>query len=571
LIEAVRIELEKISGSCAPERCEVDPAFLFLIIDSRRVLQIDRLGSFTICLEGWFAEVMVEMRCLSMKKIYAVGLILILGFVAESLAKDLSAQKVIDRYRKAAGGKALNRIKSTAMTGRVKTAEGIEGNFSLRASAPDRLRIDIEVADFKVSECYNGKSAWRVDWRGLRTMLGVEAKRLRLESLIANTRLSELSRNRVILKPSSKINIEGRDLYLIELTKDDASVKLFFDAASWLLVRKEKESSEGKEEISLSDYRAVDGVMEPHSLRIKNGAKEFFVSIDRIDHNSVAEETAFHYPRIEGSKPLPDVETLLKAIYANQERIEELIDQYTFRSTEIERKLDGNGKVKETETRAYEVTTVSGREVRRLISVNGKELSAQEKEKEDRRIQKEVEQIIKEREKELAKKEKSGGEEKSEDGITILDIIRISEITSVRREVFRGYEVIAFDYEPRKGFKPKSRIENLASKLAGTIWVDEKAQQIVRLEARLIDSFKIGGGLLASVSPSTAIVFEQEKIGNEVWLPSYADMNFSARIMLFAKFNRSFERRYSDYRKVQVDSTYQISNPKENKKPEGKP
>ncbi len=506
-----------------------------------------------------------------MKKLFAAVLILVFGFVAQSAVKEPSAQKIVDRYRKAAGGKALNRVRNTVMTGRIKTPEGVEGRFSFRASAPDRLRIDIESGDFKSSECYNGKSAWRLDSRGLRTLLGVESKRMRLESLIANSRLNELSKNRIILKPASKLNIDGRDLYSIELFKDDASVKLFFDSASWLLIGKETESSEGKEEIFFSDYRPIDGVMEPHSLKIKNGSKEFLVTIDRVDHKSVAEETAFHYPKIEGSKPLPDVESLLKAIVANQERIEELVDQYTFRSTEIERKLDGSSKVKETETRYYEVTTISGRVVKRLISVNGKELSSQEKEKEDRRIQKEVEQIIKEREKELAKKEKSEGEEKSEDRITMLDIIRISEITSVRREVFRGYEVIAFDYEPRKGFKPKSRVENLASKLAGTIWVDEKAQQIVRLEARLIDSFKIGGGLLASVSPSTAIVFEQEKIGNEVWLPSYADMNFSARIMLFAKFNRSFERRYSDYKKVQVDSTYRISNPSENKKPEGKP
>lgn len=502
-----------------------------------------------------------------MKKFFAVVLILLSGFVIESMAKELSAQKIVDRYRKAAGGKALNRVRSTMMTGRIKTSEGVEGRFSLRASAPDRFRIDIDEGDFKSSECYNGKSAWRVDSRGLRTLLGVESKRLRLESLIVNGRLSELSRNKIILKPASKLNIDGRDVYSIELVRDDAGVKLFFDAATWLLIRKEKENSEGKEETLFSDYRPVDGVMEPHSLMIRNGSKEFLISIDRVAHNSVADETAFHYPRVEGSKPLPDVEALLRAIVANQERIEELVDQYTFRSTEIERKLDGSGKVKETETRDYEVTTISGRVVKRLISIDGKELSPQEQEKEDRRIQKEVEQIVKEREKELAKKEKSGGDEKSEDRITMLDIIRISEITSVRREVFRGYEVIAFDYEPRKGFKPRNRAENLASKLAGTIWVDEKAQQIVRLEARLIDSFKIGGGLLASVSPSTAIVFEQEKIGGEVWLPSYADMNFSARIMLFAKFNRSFERRYSDYRKVQVDSTYQISNPRENKKP----
>jgi hypothetical protein len=81
------------------------------------------------------------------------------------------------------------------------------------------------------------------------------------------------------------------------------------------------------------------------------------------------------------------------------------------------------------------------------------------------------------------------------------------------------------------------------------------------LEARLTDSFKIGGGVLASISPSTAFVFEQEKIGDEVWLPSLMEANLSARLMLLAKFNRSMERRYSEYKKYQIDSRYELTKP----------
>src|SRR5205085_7883705 len=87
---------------------------------------------------------------------------------------------------------------------------------------------------------------------------------------------------------------------------------------------------------------------------------------------------------------------------------------------------------------------------------------------------------------------------------TILGILRLSEVTSVRREMFRGFEVIAFDFEPKKGVKTKSRIEAIVNKLAGTMWIDEDAKQIVRLEARFTDSFKMDGGLLASIAPSTA-------------------------------------------------------------------
>ena len=243
-------------------------------------------------------------------------------------------------------------------------------------------------------------------------------------------------------------------------------------------------------------------------------------------------------------------------------------ERYSFRASETERKLEKDGRVKETETKVYDVTPVAGEFVERLISVNGKELTPAEREKEDRRVQKDVEDAIKRREKRLKKEEQArerGEKEEDDDHITILDFLRISEVTSVRREVFRGHEVIAFDFEPRKGFKPKTRAETIASKLAGTTWVDENARQIVRLEARLTNSFKMGGGLLASISPSSAFAFEQEKVGDEVWLPSYGEANISARIMLFAKFNRSMERRYSDYKKYQIDSDYELAKPKETK------
>jgi hypothetical protein len=411
----------------------------------------------------------------------------------------------------------------------------------------------------------------------LRTLLGPEAKRLRLESLIANTRLRDLSRNRLAAKAPVKVSIDGRDAWAIEIVRDDARAKLYFDAATGLVMRLERERSDGIEEISYTDYKKIDGVMEPFAIRIKSGATDLAVTVDRVEHNRSVNQAEFRHPEIEGARPLPNLEVLMKAITSNQERIEELVDRYTFRQTQTERKEEKNGELKNGDTRVFEVTPVYGRPVRRLISVNGKDLSPSEREKEDRQVQNRVEDLIKEHEKEKkreAKKEaearKSGkarDEEDDDDDVTLLDFLRISEITSVRREMFRGYEVIAFDFEPRKGFKPRTRDENLVNKLAGTMWVDEDARQIARIEARLTDSFKMGGGLLASISPSSAFVIEQEKIGDEVWLPSYNEINLSARVFLFAKLKRNYVTRYSDYRKYQIDDKYELEKPKETTKP----
>jgi hypothetical protein len=505
-----------------------------------------------------------------MKRFFALVIILV-SLAGQSLAADNPANKIIERYRKASGGKAVKRIKSTLMTGTVKNAEGAGGRFSYQTMTPESMRIEIESGGARMAECYNGKSAWRMDERGLRTLLGDEAKRLRLEALLANSRLVDLWRNRITPQLAGKSTIDGREVNAIYFIKDNVRAKLYFDAASNLILKQERETGGGVEEILFGDYRAIDGVMEPFSIKIKRGASEISVAVDRLEHNRPLDATAFRYPQSEGARPLPDLESLLKAVIANQEKVEQLQERYTFRQTAIERKQDKDGGMRDGETKVYEVTPVGDRFVRRLVSVNGKELSASEKEKEDRRVQKVVEDLIKKREKALEKKERArarGEDEEDEDDLTILDFLRISEITSVRREVFRGHEVIAFDFEPRKSFKPKNRGESLASKLAGTMWVDETAQQIARLEARLTNSFKIGGGLLASISPSSAVVFEQEKVGDEVWLPSYSEINFSARVMLFSKLNRNFVHRNSDYKKYQIDSRYDLAKPKESSKPD---
>jgi hypothetical protein len=504
-----------------------------------------------------------------MRRLLPRALLAILALCISALGADKSATKIIDRYKKASGGDAVNRVKSTLMTGLLKTSDNLTGRFNYQTASPNSLRIDLDVGGARTSECYNGKSAWRTDGRGLRTLLGDEAKRLRLESLVANNRLRRLQQTRIIPQLAGNTTIDSRDANAIELANNGVRVKLFFDAATGLILKREREAAEGTEEVFYSDYRAIDGVMEPFSIKIKRGASELVIAVEKVEHNRTTDFATFRYPQVEGARPLPDLETLMKSIIANQEKVEELREHYTCRMTEIERKLDGDGRVKSSETKIYEVTPIGDNSVERLLSVNGKDLSASEQEKEDKRVQKEVEETIKQNEKEKQKKEQRRAREKEkgedDDDITILAFLRISDITSVRRETFRGHEVIAFDFEPRKGFKAKNRAEEIINKLAGTIWVDEAAQQIARLEARLTDSFKIGGGMLASIGASTAFAFEQEKVDGELWLPSFGEANISARVMLLAKFNRSMERRYTDYKKYQIDSKYDLAKPKENK------
>jgi len=470
---------------------------------------------------------------------------------------------IIKSYRKALGGKALKHVKSTYMEGTLETTDGVTGTFVCRLSEPDLIRIDMEAGDVKLSECFNGKSGWRLKSGELSTLRGERAKHLRFRAVLANTRLKDLSRFR-ILTERGVINtkIDGKPVIALRFKMEGIRQTLYFDSDNKYLIRQRWKTENSTGEIFYSDYRKIDGVLEPFSMRIINGSVDYKVILHKVTHNSVPTKDAFDFPRIEGDRPLPDLAMFLKTLGDNQEIIQQRQEQYTFIKTVTDQDLNKNAIVTETETRTYDVTPVFGTFVDRLIRINGTDLSESKQKKVDKKVKKEVEKILKEHQKKKAEEAKGKRKDSRKGGeLTIADFLRVSKVSSMRRETFRSQKMIVFDFEPRQGYKPRNRNEDIVNKLAGVMWIDEEEKQVVRLEARLTDKFKIGMGLLASVSPSSAFIFEQDRIANEVWLPSYEEINVYAKALLFIKINKRITTTYGKYDKLKVESTYQLAKP----------
>src|SRR5262249_689522 len=153
-----------------------------------------------------------------------------------------------------------------------------------------------------------------------------------------------------------------------------------------------------------------------------------------------------------------------------------------------------------------------------LVKKNGKPVTKDEEEKETKRLEKRIKDIDDQKRKEEEKKRKRDekaakeGKAESDDDAdpNLSSFLRICDFVNPRRERFRNRDVIVFDFQPREGIKAKNLGESLIQKLIGVMWVDEKANEIVRLEARLNDNFKIGGGLLASLKSGGSLVDEQD-------------------------------------------------------------
>ena len=251
-----------------------------------------------------------------------------------------------------------------------------------------------------------------------------------------------------------------------------------------------------------------------------------------------------------GERQLPDIPSLLRDVAKNQAALEELRTLYTCHLAEEEDKTDSDGNVKSRTLKDYDVFYVGDEQVLHLLAKDGKPLDGDEKKKEDDRFNKKFDEL-KKKQAELAADPKKQAKKEEEEEAQLSDFLRAELFTNPRRESLQGREVIAFDVNGNPNYKAKKRIDSIIQKLSGTMWVDEQAREIVRLEARFAESVRIGGGLLASLSKGSNFVFEQEKINDEVWLPSYAEVHLAGRIV-FVKLKQNFVDRYSDYKKFRV-------------------
>jgi hypothetical protein len=85
----------------------------------------------------------------------------------------------------------------------------------------------------------------------------------------------------------------------------------------------------------------------------------------------------------------------------------------------------------------------------------------------------------------------------------------------------------------------------------------------MRLEARLAEGFKMGGGLLVNLRPGAAFVMEQTRMVEGVWLPRIAQINLSVKVLLFGggDYNQTIE--WSDYKHFSGDvGDYKLDTPK---------
>jgi hypothetical protein len=513
-----------------------------------------------------FACIMLLVGCASVARLSAQQK----KSVAGRSQKLQSPEKIVSEYLKATGGKKRHAgIKDATYEWTVQLKDQSMGIARSLEKAPVSTRTDMKFGNGEIISAVTSRSAWT---RGLdgaqRTLTDTEAGAAKLHSALEASRLIDYKKLNVLARTVGLDESLSEAAYVVEFsTKGGARLRYSFSAKSKLLLKTVDEARGTT--VHFDDYRAESGVLEPHRVEIKtNGMDAVTFLLKSVSYNAGLSDSLFDPPSAETL----DVPKLLQEVEENQKEIDERVSDYSFTEKRIEREINDKGEVKKEKVTVYEIYPLpGGGSFYKLISENGVPLSAERNAKQDKKIAEDVAKYEVERAKREQKKkedaEKSQGQavkKKSEDGdnVSVAVFLRACEFVSARRERLRDREAVVFDFRPRPGFRPKTTAEDIVTKLAGVVWIDPVDKNVIRLEAKLAQSFKIGGGLVASIRPGSAFAFEQTRMTDGVWLPRLVQVNFAAKIFLFKGIEANETREFSDYRRFNTEaSDYKLGVP----------
>src|SRR5262245_45241040 len=229
------------------------------------------------------------------------------------VARAQTADDVIEKHLAAIGGReALGKITSRTMTGTIalSTPAGeVTGSIQVFNKAPNKARsvIKVDLSQFGVGELtvdqrFDGMVGYVLDsMNGNRDVTGSQLDNMRNNAFPTPLLTYKTSGAKVELLGKEKVG--DREAFVVQLTpKTGSPSKQFFDAETYMLLKtlttvNIPQVGQDVEQVGeFADYRAVDGVKVPHTVKSMNPIQSFTITVTSVEHNKPIDDASFVKP-----------------------------------------------------------------------------------------------------------------------------------------------------------------------------------------------------------------------------------------------------------------------------------
>lgn len=239
--------------------------------------------------------------------------------------------------------------------------------------------------------------------------------------------------------------------------------------------------------------------------------------------------------------------------YAQQIDVQEIVAksaQITDMDWNQKPKYDYFDRVKDNgHTRTYDELMISGSRYERLVAVDDKKLTGQQEADEQRKL----DQVIAQRQAETPaqRRERIAQWDRSRkrDHLLVEQLTKAFNFKLEGTTTLDGHQVYELSATPRPTYQPPNNHAKVLTGMVGTMWIDQKTFQWVKVEAKVVHPVSIGG-FVARVNPGTRFELKQAPVSDSIWLPTYFSMRARAKVFFLFSHNSQEEDTFFGYRKA---------------------
>ena len=221
-------------------------------------------------------------------------------------------------------------------------------------------------------------------------------------------------------------------------------------------------------------------------------------------------------------------------------------------------------------SRTYDVTILFGSPYERLVAVNGKELTGDQKAAQQKKFEQALSQRKAESPEQRSRRIAKYEADRRRDHVMLEQLTSAFNFTLQGEQQLGPYPVYVLKATPRPGYRPPNRDSRVLPGMEGTLWIDKSSFHWVKVEAHVIHAVEIEG-FVAKVEPGTRFELETMPVEGDIWLPKHYLMTANAKILGLISHHSQEDDSYFNYHRHVAPELSAPENPPDHNSTQGGP
>src|SRR5690348_14901891 len=180
-------------------------------------------------------------------------------------------------------------------------------------------------------------------------------------------------------------------------------------------------------------------------------------------------------------------------------------------------------------TEVKQMVDTPGGTLGRLILINGKPLTPEQRAKESARLQRLIDDPSQMASK---RKEQQDDDRRTREMVKAMPDAFLYEYAGTEKKEPWG-EVEILKFKPNPDFNPPNQETKVYRGMEGEMWIDLAAMRLAKIQAHLFREVAFGWGILGHLDQGGEFVVEQKPVSGGHWEPSHMVLNFTGKVLMF--------------------------------------